>query len=46
MALGLTDRAWSLGDLIEAALATQPIDPVVTPPARRRQLRVIKGGLS
>jgi hypothetical protein len=25
MALGLTDRAWSLGDLVDAALATQPI---------------------
>lgn len=46
MALGLTDRAWSLGDLVDAALATQPIDPVVTPPTRRRQLKVIKGGLS
>jgi hypothetical protein len=35
-----------LGDLIAAALATQPIDPVVTPPMRRRQLKVIEGGLS
>jgi IS1 family transposase len=42
--LGITDRAWSLGELIDAALATQPIDPVVTPPQRRRQFRVIEGG--
>jgi hypothetical protein len=46
MALGLTDRAWSLRQLIDAALATQSADPVVTPPARRRQFRVIDGGVS
>jgi hypothetical protein len=45
VALGITDHAWSLGELVDAAaLATQPVDPVVTPPARRRQLRVIEGG--
>ena len=27
MALGIADRVWSIGDLIDAALATQPIDP-------------------
>ena len=42
--LGITDRVWSLGYLTDAALATQPIDPVVSPPARRRQFRVIEGG--
>jgi IS1 family transposase len=42
--LGITDRVWSLGDLIDAALATQPIDPVVTAPQRRRQFQVIEGG--
>jgi len=31
--------AWPL-----AALATQPIDPVVTPPDRRRGFKVIEGG--
>jgi hypothetical protein len=44
VAIGITDHAWSLGELIDAALATQPIDPVITPPTRRRQLRVIDGG--
>ena len=45
-ALGLTDHAWSLGELIDAALATQPIDPVVTASDRRNRFRVIDGGRS
>lgn len=44
MALGITDRVWTIGDLVDAALATQPIDPVVTPPDRRRKFVVIDGG--
>jgi hypothetical protein len=44
MALGITDRAWSIGQLIDAALATQPIEPIVTAPDRRRRFRVIEGG--
>ena len=44
MALKITDHVWSIGELIDAALATQPIDPVVTAPDRRRQFRVIRGG--
>jgi IS1 family transposase len=44
VAQGLTDHAWSIGELIDAALATQPIDPVVTAPQRRRAFRVIEGG--
>jgi hypothetical protein len=40
----LTDHAWSIGELIDAALATQPIDPVVAAPDRRRAFRVIDGG--
>lgn len=43
-ALGLTDRCWSIGDLIDAALATQPITPVTTAPDRRRRFKVIEGG--
>lgn len=43
-ALGITDRAWSIGDLIDAALATQPIEPVTTAPIRRRRFKVIEGG--
>jgi len=45
MALGIADRVWSVGDLLDAALATQPIDPVVTAPDRRKRFRVIEGGL-
>lgn len=44
MVLGLSDHVWSLGELLGAALATQPIDPVVTAPDRRKRFRVIDGG--
>ena len=42
-AIGIADRAWSIGNLIDAALATQPITPVTTAPERRRAFRVIDG---
>ena len=44
--LGIIDRAWSLGDLIDAALAVASPDPTETAPDRRRKFRVIDGGLS
>jgi hypothetical protein len=44
--LGITDRVWSLGDLIDAALAVATSDPTETAPDRRRKFRVIEGGLS
>ena len=44
--LGITDRVWSLGDLIDAALAVASPDPTETAPERRRKFRVIDGGLS
>jgi hypothetical protein len=44
VALGIAERLWTIGDLLDAALATQPIDPVVTAPDRRRRFRVIDGG--
>jgi IS1 family transposase len=44
--LGITDRIWSLGDLIDAALAVATPDPTETAPERRRKFRVIEGGLS
>jgi hypothetical protein len=44
MVLGITDRPWSIGEMIDAALATQPIEPVVTAPDRRRRFTVIEGG--
>jgi IS1 family transposase len=44
MALGIAERVWTIGDLLDAALATQPIDPVVTAPDRRNRFAVIDGG--
>ena len=44
VALGIADRVWTVGDLLDAAMATQPIDPVVTAPDRRKRFRVIDGG--
>lgn len=44
VAQGIADHVWSIGELIDAALATQPIEPVVTAPDRRRAFRVIEGG--
>jgi hypothetical protein len=44
MALGIADHVWSLGELIDAALATQPETPRTTAPDRRRKFRVIEGG--
>jgi len=46
MAIGVADRVWTIADLVEAALATQPITPVTTAPDRRKVFRVIKGGKS
>ena len=43
VAQGIADRVWSVGDLLDAALATQPIAPVVTAPDRRRRFQVIDG---
>jgi IS1 family transposase len=44
MALGIADRVWTIGDLIDAALATQPIAPETTAPDRRKRFKVIDGG--
>jgi len=44
MAIGVTDRIWTIGDLIEAALVTQSIAPTPTAPDRRKRLTVIEGG--
>jgi IS1 family transposase len=43
-ALGVVDRTWAIGELIDAALATQPITPVPTAPERRKLFTVIQGG--
>jgi hypothetical protein len=42
-ALGLTDHAWSISELLDAALATEPSAPE-NAPDRRRRFRVIEGG--
>jgi IS1 family transposase len=42
MAFGIAERVWTIGDLLDAALATQPIDPVVTAPDRRKRFKVIE----
>ena len=44
MALGIVDRVWTIGDLLDAALAAVPPLPTPTAPERRRQFRVIEGG--
>lgn len=40
VALGITERVWSIGDLLDAALAVAPADPTTTAPERRRNFRV------
>lgn len=44
MALGIAARVWTIGDLLDAALATQPTNPIVTAPDRRKRFTVIEGG--
>jgi hypothetical protein len=44
VALGITDRGWSIGQLLDAALAIEPPAPTTTAPDRRRQFRAIEGG--
>jgi hypothetical protein len=44
MALGIADHVWSIGELIDAALATQSDAPRTPAPDRRRKFRVIDGG--
>jgi IS1 family transposase len=46
MALGIADHAWSLRQLIDAALTVASPDPTETAPERRRKFRVIQGGVS
>jgi len=44
VALGLTERAWTIGDLLDSALAVAPSSPTETAPDRRRRFQVIQGG--
>jgi len=34
VSLGIADHVWSFGELLDAALATQPITPITTAPDR------------
>jgi hypothetical protein len=43
-AIGVTDRTWSIAQLVDAALAVAPAMPTETPPDRRRKFVVIEGG--
>lgn len=46
VALGITDRVWTIGDLLDAALSVAPAGPTTTAPEWRRRFRVIEGGKS
>jgi hypothetical protein len=41
---GAADCVWTIGDLIDAALATQPITPVPIAPDRRKLFKIVQGG--
>lgn len=43
-ALGVADKAWSVAQLVDAALSVEPALPTKTPPDRRRKFTVIQGG--
>ena len=43
-AIGVANHVWTIDDLIDAALAMQPITPVTTASERRKSFRVIDGG--
>lgn len=43
-ALGVTDKAWTIAQLVDAALGVAPALPTQTAPDRRRGFRVIQGG--
>jgi hypothetical protein len=44
MALGIARHVWSIGDLLDAALAVAPTEPTETASDRRRRFPVIEGG--
>jgi hypothetical protein len=43
-AIGVADKAWTIAQLVDAALAVAPALPKGTPPERRRGFKVIDGG--
>jgi hypothetical protein len=40
----MAEKIWSIGQLVDAALAVAPALPTETPPERRRKFVVIQGG--
>jgi IS1 family transposase len=44
--LGIASHVWSLGELIDSALAVATPDPTETAPERRKRFKVIQGGVS
>jgi IS1 family transposase len=44
VAQDIADHVWSIGELLDAALALGPVEPINSPAERRRTFRVIKGG--
>jgi|SRR6185312_6553671 len=44
MALGIAECVFTIGDLLDAAIATQPITPITTAPDRRKRFTVVEGG--
>jgi IS1 family transposase len=44
MALGIAKHVWSIGELLDAALAVAPPAPTETAPEQRRRFVVIEGG--
>jgi hypothetical protein len=43
--LGVADRVRSIGELIDTALAMQPVEPTMTAPDRRSRFRATNGGV-
>jgi IS1 family transposase len=43
-AIGVASRAWTIAELVEAAINAAPPMPTETPPERRRKFTVIQGG--
>ena len=46
VALGIAERPWSIGDLLDALLALEPAAPTEIASDRRRRFTVIDGGRS
>lgn len=40
----MADKAWTVAQLVDAALSVAPALPTETPPDRRRKFTVIQGG--